>query len=239
MTQTIVLENQSQITSTATLQSYVPAWLTFLNSHVRAFWTSIPVFALEFGTVEQALKGGAWGAYFQDGIPIKSDLGYHDVETGLPVMRIDCQAARDDGYSVSEIGAHELGEAAVDPFIENTVRGSWGLALAEICDLFIMPGMTYTEGGVELPNFTTQAFWGIGPAARLDMKGLLKPNQVFPYLPPGGYAMVVPPGAAAWSMTNSTAELKPQELIVAQHRSQESARCAVLLKRASGLAVAP
>ncbi|MDE2096266.1 MAG: hypothetical protein KGL39_03405 [Patescibacteria group bacterium] len=229
VTQVFVLENRSALVSDAMIASYIPAWTTQLNDHLRAFWRSIPDFSITTGTVEQALTGGAWGVYFEDGISAKGDLGYHDIESGMPVLRIDCQAAQTYGYSVSEIGGHEFCETAVDPFVRNISRGPWGLALAEVCDLFVLPNTTYHIGGVEVPNFTTPAFWGLGSAPRLDMRGLLAPGQVFPYLPPGAYATVMAPGASAWStLPNVNAELTPAELALVRHRSKESARCAVL-----------
>jgi len=188
------------------------------------------VFALSIGIIAGS---GQRGVYFQDGIPIKSDLGYHDIETGLPIARVDCLAAKNDNYAVSEITGHELCEMAVDPDVTNIITGSWGETLVEICDLFIMPGMTYHIGGIEVPNFTTQAFWGIGPAVRLDMKGSLQPGQVYPYLPPAAYVMNKPPGATAWKMGFSTAEVAPEHQQMAANRAAQSARCQVLLNRQS------
>lgn len=232
MTQTIVLENQSHLVSDADLQSYIPAWSVQLNEHLRAFWPGLPVFALQIGTVEAAKSSGAWGAYFQDGIPVAGDLGYHDVETGLPILRIDCKGAHDYGYSVSEVASHEFCEAAVDPFVRNIVRGPWGQVLAEVCDAFVVPGMTYNIGAIELSNFATSAYFGVAAAPRLDMKGLLKPDQLFPYLPAGGYALTIPQGQNAWTtLRGSAADLAPEHAAAADYRAAHSERLSAMLNR--------
>ena len=230
MTTTVILENQSAITTDADLDSFIPAWMTFLNDHVRAFWPDIGYFSLMRGTYT---PGDRWGMIFQDGIPIKTDLGYHDVESGMPVLRIDCAAARDDGYTVSEIGGHELGEAAVDPLCHTYAAGAWGTALVEICDMFIMPGMSYNINGVEVPNFSTPSFWHKGVAARLDMKGQL--TAAFPTLPRGAYSMIIPPGQNAWQMSYATAPGMPkEEYALMQNRALRSARCNHVMTRYKG-----
>jgi hypothetical protein len=229
----IVLENRSAQLSLASLTSYQAAWTVMLNQHLRWGWPALPEFSLQIGTTGAP---STYGVIFQDGIAVAGDMGYHDEETGLPIAHVDVAGTLADGYTVSDVGGHELAEMAVDPAVTNIVRGAWGQALAECCDSFIMPGMTYNYGGIELPNFTTQAYWGLGACSRLDMRGLLTTGQLFPYLPEGGYATVMGPGASAWAMTHGAfvPETPADVRLAATRRMTMSARCAVLVSRNSG-----
>lgn len=225
MTQIIVIQNSSKLLSDEALSPILAAIRIQLNEHVRAFWPTLDVVDLQAGLYAPAR--GVWGAILQDGSPIPADLGYHDKESGEPVARIDVQASLRINYSVSSVLSHELCEMYVDPYVSNTVSGPWGDALAEICDPFIMPYMDYRIGEVDVANFTTDAYWQKGDASRLDMKGMLNPSQIFPYMPEGGYAMVRPPGGA-WGL--KTAPFRTRAVSVeaaeeAARRATQSARC--------------
>jgi hypothetical protein len=227
--QTIVLENRSSKLSDADLDTYIQAWSFQLNEQLRWGWPDLPQFQLLSGTVTR----GVWGVVFQDGIPIKTDMGYHDKETGSPIAYVDVAGTLADGYTVSEVGSHELCEMAVDPDVTNYVTGPWGTALAETCDPFIMPWMTYKIEAIEVANFTTRKFWGLGECDRLDMKGMLNPSQVFPYLPDGGYAMVQPPGGV-WGLRPAaflTHAVTNAQADAARRRAATSARCQAVLGR--------
>lgn len=228
MTISIVCENQSAILADSDLDRYMAAWTIQLNQHLAAFWPAVDHYYSLYRGI--AAGSGQRAMIFQDGIPVKSDLGYHDVESGQVTMRIDCAAARDDGYQVSEIGSHELCEQAVDAQCQTYSDGAWGRALVEVCDMFIMPGMTYNINGVEVANFTTPSFWHLGPAARLDMKGQL--TAPFPTVPQGAYTMIIPPGLNAWKMTFATApEMPPALRTLMLSRAGRSARVQHVINR--------
>jgi hypothetical protein len=201
MTQTIIIENQSKLVAQADLDRYVSALMVQLNEHIQPFWqpvdSSIGYFSLQYGT---AFNSGQWGLIIQDGLDIKSDLGYHD-DKGFPCARVDAQGAQSDGTAISDLMSHELNEMACDPYVQRLISGPWGKALCEVSDPFLMPQQSYDINGVRMANFTTPEYWGLGKSGRLDMKGILQPGQAFPYMPDGGYSMILPPDGGPWKLT--------------------------------------
>lgn len=227
MTQVVVIENRSQYVAASSVAGWLPSLTVYLNEHVRSFWTDAPVFELTVGTP----TAGTWPAYLEDG-STQPDLGYHDVETGYPTIHVDVTLCMQYNIAVTDAFSHELAEAAADPQCTRFVDGAWGRALAEICDPFVLPQYTYAIDGVTVANFVSPAFYGLGASPRLDMKGVLQPGQVFPYLPEGGCAMVAAPGQR-FALTSSPAMLPPGLLQLALARREASRRCRYMSQSAA------
>jgi hypothetical protein len=222
MTQLFIVKNTSALITDVQIQAFIPDWKIQLNDHLRGFWRNLPMYDIQIG--EPGSVQGAWNVFFQDGLEIKTDLGYHDVESGLPVIRIDAQAAKQYGYEVSEVGSHELCEAAVDPNETSFATGPWGTLLAETCDPFIMPWMPYKINNTTVANFVTPKYYGMGDSSRLDMKGMLTMDQVYPYAPPGAYFTIMPPGTTQWKVVFSPEGIPDEHMDMVNARVSGSLR---------------
>lgn len=120
----------------------------------------------------------------------------------LPLMRIFCKTAQQDGAAIGEVASHEMLEAAVDPFVMKVPRTVINPAkkqrvIVEVGDPVQETG--YTIGGIEVANFALPAWFGypqhINPQ-QMDFRGRLeRPFE----LSPGGYISVTPEDSEAWT----------------------------------------
>lgn len=108
------------------------------------------------------------------------------------------------GLDWTQGAAHELAEAAVDPYLTETCAGSDGkTVLLEVCDAVAWaPAPPYAIGGFAMPNFVTPRWAGRAFAdARFDFLGVLA--AAAPAIASGGYVTWY--DGASWRRTAGAA----------------------------------
>jgi hypothetical protein len=177
---TIAARNDSSL-STSEVDKICRALSIQGTHHIAKAW------GLAHVSVQQRSRRAAdWHLYFMEHSDQEGALGYHDEETGLPILKVfvaDCERA---GIAPSACASHELAEALVDPWLRRSEQDPKGRFWAcEVGDP--VQSSTYEVfevPGVVLQNFVYPAWFGEAPG-QLDHLALIKePLEV----PEGGYA---------------------------------------------------
>lgn len=109
---------------------------------------------------------GAYNLILLDEISIEGALGYHEDEDGgkIPVSYVPVKEIREDDASVTEVATHELGEMAIDPWVEGneirTVKNGDIEYIVEIADP--LQECSYkVSNGQSVANFVWPKWFGL------------------------------------------------------------------------------
>jgi hypothetical protein len=175
---TIAATNQSTLLSDEEVAAICRALSVQGTHHIARAWD------LDHVSVQpRSRRAEDWHLEFLDHSDQEGALGYHDSESGLPILRIFAADCKDAGVSPSACASHELAEAMVDPWLRRAEQDSKGRFWAcEVGDP--VQSSIYEIEGVEVQNFVYPAWFGEAPG-KLDALGVVKqPLEV----PQGGYA---------------------------------------------------
>jgi hypothetical protein len=156
---------------------------------------------------------GAYNLILLDEISLEGALGYHEYEDGgkIPVSYVPVKEIREDDASISEVATHELGEMAVDPYIEppKTVRHEGKEYIVEIADA--LQEKPYRVSNDELvANFCWPKWFGLEQTRQnLAQKEIVSVTKPFE-LAENGYISIKEPGQEWSQIYGSTRDKLPR-----------------------------
>lgn len=191
MTQIINIINQATTPLGQDLVAIVQAQQWYIDKCLAPIWNVSATLQIALNVDPLAIN-----ILLLDKSDVEGALGYHDLESGLPVGRVFIQTALENGEIPSVTLAHELAELLVDPFCESLVINSdTGTVYPyEICDA-VEENTFAAPNGVLLSNFVYPEWfqaWKTAPNTQYDyLKVLTTPFQ----LAAGGYITAIREGA--------------------------------------------
>lgn len=175
------------ICTSAERSSWVKAWDLWLGRDVCAAYSSLPVGVREYGD-KASVPAGMPTMIADARSDVPGALAYHSLDTdGHVIALLGVQTCRDDGADPAAAGAHELGEAFRNPYVNKWVDmpdGLWSMS-QELCDP--VQDLMYQVNGVNMSNFVLPDYWNpdaVLGVDKLDYMGAL----TLPFTrTPGGY----------------------------------------------------
>jgi hypothetical protein len=215
---TVAFVNQSTIATDAQISVIVPALQIQVDRDFSPIWKLDA--NLVFVPTGQVAPTGSWIIYIMDTSDQADDLGYHDLETGLPLAKVFAKSDLAAGSSLSVTLSHELLEMLVDPYIQNCVFDQASdttgtLYSYEICDPCEDDQFGYTINGILVSDFLYPAWfegqWKAG-STKFDFRGIL--NSPFS-LAEGGYmSTFIVPNVGGWK--DKSADDKPSRRLLSK-----------------------
>lgn len=131
---------------------------------------------------------------FQDDIDCWGCLGYHWTQDGKPIAYVGLNVSKEYADDARLVGAHELEEMLVDPYINHFARWAGRTWLVEVSDPCEAGSYAYWIEGVPISDFITPAWYGSVRGRRVDFTGgLRRPGQIGVH----GYASFLDPSQAS------------------------------------------
>ncbi len=187
----IAIVNVSRVVSQKQLQSWMPAFQTFITDHLKPAWGVDAT--LHLVAKGQKADPAMWWFIFGNKSSQQGALGYHALQpNGMPYTFI---AAADDikyGASVTVTATHEFGEMLVDPELNRDVQVGPRTYPIEISDPVEADNraLKITTGGVTVlcSDFCLQSYFDPNSTeGPYDAQGILTGNISVPALDQGGY----------------------------------------------------
>jgi hypothetical protein len=131
-----------------------------------------------------AVAQSDWVIEILDNADVQGALGYHDLESGRPWMKVFAQTCAEYGVAWSSCASHEVLEALADPYIDRTIQTKSSTFTAiEVCDP--CETITYNVNGIEVSDFVTPRWFDDqAPFSLYDFQGKISAAL---QLLPGGY----------------------------------------------------
>jgi hypothetical protein len=184
----------SRVAASIALQvvdDFAPIWGTL----IRAF---------AFDDVPAA---GDWVVEVLDDSDVKGALGYHDLSSGVPWMKVFQKTCAQYDVTWSSCASHEVLEGLADPYVDRTIQvGPQRFFALEVCDPVEVIG--YDKNGVEVSDFVTPQWFDGHAFDKLNwLDTVLKPRQLLK----GGYIGV-------WTPTRGWGTKNAEGAVVREHR---------------------
>jgi hypothetical protein len=219
----IAVINSSKVVTDVEVQDYCTAIARQVNYHFRPSWgAGASVTFYPDGITDAFLaQKHVWPCYIADTIDISGALGYHDDESGKPIMRVDAQLTQEDGGLVSITMSHEILETLGDAQCVNCAQvGNTMFHAYEACDAceadeFGYPIKLANGNVVIVSDFVTPAWFSGDPYPYDYMSHISKPHQLLS----GGYI-------GAWTPSRGWYQLIQSDKAPTSHRIAERARMA-------------
>ncbi len=149
MTQTINIVNQAKTPLGQDLNAIVDACQWYVDACLKPIWNVSATIKVATIPIANAIN-----MLLLDTSDVEGALGYHDLESGLPIARIFIKTALENGEIVSGTISHELAELLVDPFCQSLViNNDTGTVYPyEVCDA-VEESMFSAPNGIQLSDF--------------------------------------------------------------------------------------